>query len=613
MGAASSNNIKSIKLDQKNSFDKNTLASNKANQGILADKLCESESQRLDLEDRVQALEEQLEKQQAQDIEHQERPCDETLHAKDQYIVKLEQENKELKAEAQKMRGRHRRKVKQMSSQMAEYKQEANFQMMELQEEIEQLKKDNKQKLPQLKDSQSGNVNTTKVDEGVSLPGGEKMALILELSQQVAEQQDRIASLEGKLEDRDRVVEELRTKMKNNSQYLKAVNSARDGATESAIGDLRKTTSLKYKVKPAGKEQSSTNTNKRFSDADRIDALFSHGEDDDSDTGSMAKLSSLLRGVKAPANKTKVNQESDDDEIGNRQNQIQESDPNNGGRDSGLGSAGKRDEATNNVSRPSLADWKDHVHSFESGSGLSDSDFDNHPHIGSKVSSAPPKLQNRDNKKLKKKSNSLKKHVSGYGEVIDKPPRPSLAFMSSLHEEDSESLLHGIKPLSHISPVQVSLDVSQGVHEDYNKLSDSLQPSCAQVQDTVVGVEIEGVAVGIVPKPLIGRDLISQQQGDRGMLAVSGHQFGDKTSKLVHDKLAGIKPVQVHSGLAISRATSSASFRGAAMLYEAGSSGWVVGRSSSTVDGRKDSAGEEGLSRDSRRALAVSMFRASFK
>ena len=65
--------------------------------------LIESESQRLDLEDRVQSLEERLDYYRNQDVIKEEKTCDETLHAKDQYITKLEKEKSELEVESNKV------------------------------------------------------------------------------------------------------------------------------------------------------------------------------------------------------------------------------------------------------------------------------------------------------------------------------------------------------------------------------------------------------------------------------------------------------------------------------------------------------------------------------
>jgi len=55
------------------------------------------------LEDRVQSLEEELDRVNTKSLEVEVKPCDETLHAKDQYITKLEKEKKDLESECHKM------------------------------------------------------------------------------------------------------------------------------------------------------------------------------------------------------------------------------------------------------------------------------------------------------------------------------------------------------------------------------------------------------------------------------------------------------------------------------------------------------------------------------
>lgn len=71
----------------------------------MTKQLCESESQRLDLEDHVETLVKELDYLNSQNLkrEGEEKPCEETVHAKDQYITKLEKEKKELETELNKM------------------------------------------------------------------------------------------------------------------------------------------------------------------------------------------------------------------------------------------------------------------------------------------------------------------------------------------------------------------------------------------------------------------------------------------------------------------------------------------------------------------------------
>ncbi|KAH3741465.1 uncharacterized protein LOC127851359 [Dreissena polymorpha] len=510
MGAGSSNNIKTIKIDQHDSdstknddgfgIQKSILEhsqsptasvqtasverpdsgkysarlSNRGDIDSLTRQLCESESVRLDLEDRIQALEEQLAEARAENIAQEERPCDETLHAKDQFIAKLEKEKTEIQTECQKMKVRHRKKLKQLNTQMAEYKQEVNFQMMELQEEIEKLKQKNSEKLPKNEKAPAyASIGDGKSKSGVdsmasseSKAGGDKMKLILELSEQVADQQDKIAALESTVRARDTTIDELRKKMKNNSDYLKAINSARDSPQlEQTGGNRNKNNNSGKRLSKHSSFTSTQSKSQHVSDAAKIDALFSYGEEEsDEDGGSLNKLSSLLKGVKSSAKKPNSSLDLPHDTLdSDRHASIGGSTPGDeqdasNGRDSGLGSAGKRDEQLLNGKRiTALSDWRDHVPSFESGSGLSDSDMEPLYHSAGKISSAPAKMRNIEGKKLKKKSNSLRNRSKAIGEVADKPPRPSMAFMKPVHEEDFGLPSVGRSPVSkQISPIEVS-------------------------------------------------------------------------------------------------------------------------------------------------------------
>ena len=83
--------------------EEDVIENNSRTVGEVEKQLIESESQRLDLEDRVQALEERLDYYRNQDVIKEEKTCDETLHAKDQYITKLEKEKSELELESNKV------------------------------------------------------------------------------------------------------------------------------------------------------------------------------------------------------------------------------------------------------------------------------------------------------------------------------------------------------------------------------------------------------------------------------------------------------------------------------------------------------------------------------
>ncbi|KAL4228312.1 hypothetical protein ACF0H5_013743 [Mactra antiquata] len=484
MGNAASSNVERIQLDpaakisnetRKKDSAKNNNASKQTDSvtnttedktpevELLTKQLCESESLRLDLEDKVEALMKELEQVTAQNIEDEEKPCNETVHAKDQYIANLEKEKKDLQTETHKLKLKQRRKQKQFNTQMAEYKQEVNFQMMELRDEIKKLKTENKKlsgkKLPESDED---------VEDSKTLPGGEKMALILELSNQVAEQEDKISKLERKLTEKDQIISEMRAKMKNNAQYLSVLN---DKANEkSSTANLVKTDShdryskqnVSTRVIGVAAANTSVQNTASKHKTDKIDHLFTVDEESsDNDDDNLSKLNGLLKGVKAKNDKVRLSTDSYDDDIPSsspnyRQLQgIAEDLEGNTGRDSGLGSAGKRDENKKMESNNNdhLRNWKDSTPSFESGSGLSDSDFDVSPSSAhDKVYSAPPKLQNSGGVRLKKKSNSLRRHATS---KKDRPPKPGVAFVNSTSSYNSdENIINKLSPI--ISRVEVS-------------------------------------------------------------------------------------------------------------------------------------------------------------
>ena len=64
--------------------------------------------------------------------------------------------------------------------------------------------------------------------------------------------------------------------------------------------------------------------------------------------------------------------------------------------------------------------------------------------------------------------------------------------------------------IKHKKTVHTRLDVCQGVHQDNHKLANCLQACGTQVQDAVVGIEIEGVAVRIIAQTVVGWDFLRQ-------------------------------------------------------------------------------------------------------
>lgn len=489
MGSVSSSQIKSIHIDQKdvrndtsaggqiskmkvqdctdienfvNSREFSVKKKSTVEIEMLTKQLCESESVRLDLEDRIQGLEEQIQYLSAQNLMKEEKPCDETLLAKDLFIAKLEKEKKELENESKKLKQQHRKKMKQQNMQLAEYKQEVNFQLMELKDEIQKLKQENQAlKEPSTsfdannaKSSYVSNSNDTNLDTATDqskLYGDEKMKLILELSEQVTEQQEKITKLEKKLKERDQVVDDLRYKLKTDFEYLKVSNISQD-----------KTASKNQSVNSESHSGSSGSSKLHYARAAdtrkgavsvTTGGMFTVDEKKYGNDGEhMLKLSSFLKGITPSNNKHRTSKDVFEDSVvlselvGKTEQLINLSLESGNGRDSGLGSAGKRDEKS--VLRKEIEEAKLHnssSHSMETGSDLSESDFE-HNISNHKISSAPPKLQNGGSRKLKKKSSSLRKYS-------DRPPRPTLAFEDAKFSVNESENLY-VHPLPTVtSPV----------------------------------------------------------------------------------------------------------------------------------------------------------------
>ena len=307
------------------------------------------------------------------------------------------------------------------------------------------------------------------------LAGGEKMKLILELSEQVTEQGDKISKLEKKVKDRDQVIEELRVKLRNKTEYLTALNqSGLSDRGDKNISNSKSDRSSETPVRrywgsssPSHSGYKSGNTKiKKESDVDDLFAVqgdCNEVDDDFDNSGSMKKLSELLQGTKSDDLKARESLEVlNSDRQNSNNNQlyqiVEETKESGTGRDSGLGSAGKREsEATaNNGVTDSYLNWKEpSALSFKSE--LSDSDSVTGLHSQTKVSSAPPKLQNQGSTKSKKKSHILKKHIPGKNH--DRPPRPGRAFVNLSENDDvlsTERISSSHKFLPVLSPVNVS-------------------------------------------------------------------------------------------------------------------------------------------------------------
>lgn len=291
------------------------------------------------------------------------------------------------------------------------------------------------------------------------------MKLILELSAQVTEQNDKISKLERKLKDKDHIIDELRVKLKNNMEYLKARDEADNHRNVS--NDKNNNNHLKSKSYLNGQSQNRKvaqsaikNADSTQNDMNSFFAVTEEDSDDDFDDDTkMEKLSALLKGVKVN-DKFRHSMDSLDDKLSDKDDLPNQTDArkySGTSRDSGLGSAGKQRNANQKTLVPK---YEEKEPSFSLESGLSDSDledFRNDSH--SKITSAPPKLErNSQGHKLKKKS-SLKRRLSQKNEKYSGKvhiPKPSLAFVNS--EQDSlmaDENMFTIPGSSSLSSVQV--------------------------------------------------------------------------------------------------------------------------------------------------------------
>ncbi|KAK7492588.1 hypothetical protein BaRGS_00016254, partial [Batillaria attramentaria] len=221
-----------------------TLASLQARVRQLEKDLGESESEKLDLQDRIQALEERLSEVSlaASAATHgdtvntvtgagddggvvgrkgQPQGLSETLKAKDHYIEQLEKQLATTQGEANKTRIRLKKRIKTLTAQINEAKQESSIAHLEMRERQEEDKLDHGDisfaispfqyeiniQWKALKESLMGKVAQRHTLLQVWPPDEEgrqsKMKVILNLSAQVSEQAEKIARLEKDLEERD--------------------------------------------------------------------------------------------------------------------------------------------------------------------------------------------------------------------------------------------------------------------------------------------------------------------------------------------------------------------------------------------------------------------------
>lgn len=175
----------------------------------LKKELGESESTNLDLQDRIQLLEEQIYNLQDQNqSKSQIESSEETLKAKEHIISKINNEKDLLQKDMQKMKIRYKKRIKLLTSQVNEAKQETSIQLFELRDEINRLTEEN-QNLNEKLDNKEGNKQVFIETDYLSTSihgNSSQMKVVLELSNQISDQQSRIEELEKQLKDRDELL-----------------------------------------------------------------------------------------------------------------------------------------------------------------------------------------------------------------------------------------------------------------------------------------------------------------------------------------------------------------------------------------------------------------------
>ncbi|XP_061174157.1 uncharacterized protein LOC133183224 [Saccostrea echinata] len=169
---------------------------------VLQKQLTETESQNLDLQERVEVLEERLEYlNSCHQIQEEPEGYQETIKAKNQFIEKLEKEQKQQTQEFNKTKIRYKKRIKALTTQLNEAKQETSIQLFELKDEITRLQEKNKELEDSLERAgPQGKTNTPDVG---------KMQIVLELSNQISEQTDEISRLKKEVKVKESIIDRL--------------------------------------------------------------------------------------------------------------------------------------------------------------------------------------------------------------------------------------------------------------------------------------------------------------------------------------------------------------------------------------------------------------------
>ncbi|XP_074651864.1 uncharacterized protein LOC141906465 [Tubulanus polymorphus] len=218
-------------------------------------RLAEAESQKLDLTDQIQALEEHVNSLCSKTLETQSGlECSETVKLKDAHIKKLEKETKAVHDEIHNLRVRYKKKLRAANTKLITARQETSLRIFELKGEIEKLTDEKSGLQDDLRKYQKTPVPTA-VNSNADSEEDSRTQIILQLSQQITEQNDKIHKLENQLSDVKNV------SSRPNSSKVDGDKSAESSAElKSIAGEMQasKETTVKHRPKSsAGNRKSS--------------------------------------------------------------------------------------------------------------------------------------------------------------------------------------------------------------------------------------------------------------------------------------------------------------------------------------------------------------------
>ncbi|XP_048451232.1 coiled-coil domain-containing protein 192-like isoform X2 [Rhincodon typus] len=178
----------------------------------LEKELAELEGCKLQLSDQVMWLEEQLEimRNKLKSANFYE----EMIYAKEKYIQKLEAENKCVQEQLMQSKQKHKKIMKKLQIQLAQVKQDAAINMMEAKDRIQTLENENQFAREQRFNNKHFKEGIS--SDGIEYPelssGGEnRVRLVLELSSQLSQQQEKICLLEKTLKEKEARLSGLET------------------------------------------------------------------------------------------------------------------------------------------------------------------------------------------------------------------------------------------------------------------------------------------------------------------------------------------------------------------------------------------------------------------